>query len=146
MPMRPTMGGEDFSAYQQKAPGVFAFVGAGNAEKGFDFPHHHPRFDIDERSLDIGLRYLLARDARPARLTEPTSRSMAIRPHHLLGRCPPPPSSGRHGSRTAWNRASSACRSCSDGSWRGSILSSVVMFVIGRLDARVAPDACGGEA
>lgn len=26
------------------------------------------------------------------------------------------------------------------------ILSSVVMFVIGRLDARVAPDACGGEA
>ena len=27
-PMRPTMGGEDFSAYQQRAPGVFAFVGA----------------------------------------------------------------------------------------------------------------------
>ncbi len=58
-PLRPTMGGEDFSAYQQKAPGVFAFVGAGNVEAGITFPHHHPRFQIDERSLDVGLRYLL---------------------------------------------------------------------------------------
>ena len=58
--MRPTMGGEDFSAYQQRAPGVFAFIGAGNVEVGIDFPHHHPRFQIDERSLDVGLRYLTA--------------------------------------------------------------------------------------
>ena len=58
--MRPTMGGEDFSAYQQRAPGVFAFIGAGNVDVGIDFPHHHPRFQIDERSLDIGLRYLTA--------------------------------------------------------------------------------------
>ena len=57
--MRPTMGGEDFSAYQQKAPGVFAFVGAGNEAEGITFPHHHPRFQIDERSLELGLRYLL---------------------------------------------------------------------------------------
>ena len=58
--MRPTMGGEDFSAYQQRAPGVFAFIGAGNEDVGIDFPHHHPRFQIDERSLDIGLRYFTA--------------------------------------------------------------------------------------
>lgn len=58
--MRPTMGGEDFSAYQQRAPGVFAFIGAGNVERGIVWPHHHARFDIDERSLDIGLRYLTA--------------------------------------------------------------------------------------
>ncbi|MBC8089014.1 MAG: amidohydrolase [Phycisphaerae bacterium] len=58
-PLRPSMGGEDFSAYQQKAPGVFAFVGAGNVAAGITFPHHHPRFQIDERSLDLGLRYLL---------------------------------------------------------------------------------------
>ena len=57
--LRPSMGGEDFSAYQQKAPGVFAFVGAGNEAEGITFPHHHPRFQIDERSLDVGLRYLL---------------------------------------------------------------------------------------
>ncbi len=60
VPMRPSMGGEDFSAYQQKAPGVFAFVGAGNVAAGIAYPHHHPRFQIDERSLDLGLRYLLA--------------------------------------------------------------------------------------
>jgi amidohydrolase len=58
--LRPTMGGEDFSAYQQKAPGVFAFVGAGNAAEGIVFPHHHARFQIDERSLAVGLRYLTA--------------------------------------------------------------------------------------
>ncbi|MBI3176430.1 MAG: amidohydrolase, partial [Chloroflexi bacterium] len=27
------------------------FVGSANAEKGLNFPHHHPRFDIDERAL-----------------------------------------------------------------------------------------------
>ncbi len=59
-PMRPSMGGEDFSAYQQKAPGVFAFVGAGNVDAGIAYPHHHPRFQIDERSLGVGLKYLVA--------------------------------------------------------------------------------------
>ena len=58
--LRPTMGGEDFSAYQQRAPGVFAFVGAGNAERGIVHPHHHPRFQVDERALEVGLRYLTA--------------------------------------------------------------------------------------
>lgn len=58
--LRPTMGGEDFSAYQQRAPGVFAFVGARNEARGITWPHHHPRFDIDEQSLDMGLRYLVA--------------------------------------------------------------------------------------
>ena len=57
---RPTMGGEDFSAFLQKAPGVFAFVGAGNTFEEILYPHHHPRFNIDEASLDIGLRYLTA--------------------------------------------------------------------------------------
>ena len=60
LPTRPTMGGEDFSAYQQKAPGVFAFIGAGHAFDDIRYPHHHPRFNIDESSLEIGLRYLTA--------------------------------------------------------------------------------------
>jgi amidohydrolase len=57
--MRPIMGGEDFSAYQQKAPGVFAFIGAHNPASP-PYPHHHPRFHIDEAALSIGLRYLTA--------------------------------------------------------------------------------------
>ncbi|WP_102272058.1 amidohydrolase [Cytobacillus massiliigabonensis] len=50
------MGGEDFSAYLQKAPGCFIPLGAGNAEKGIVYPHHHPRFDIDEDALEYGVR------------------------------------------------------------------------------------------
>jgi amidohydrolase len=58
--MRPSMGGEDFSAFQQKAPGAYAFVGAGNVAEGITHPHHHPRFQIDERALTVGVRYLHA--------------------------------------------------------------------------------------
>jgi amidohydrolase len=50
----PTMGGEDFSAFLQKAPGCFFFIGARNDEKGIVYPHHHPRFTIDEDALLIG--------------------------------------------------------------------------------------------
>jgi amidohydrolase len=56
---RPNMGGEDFSAYQQKAPGAFFFVGAGNEEKESAFPHHHARFTIDEEALEIGIKTFL---------------------------------------------------------------------------------------
>src|SRR5262249_50226771 len=49
--MEPVMGGEDFSAYLAEAPGCYAFVGAGGA-----YPHHHPRFVIDERALPVGTR------------------------------------------------------------------------------------------
>jgi amidohydrolase len=54
--MPPNMGGEDFSAYQQRAPGTFFFVGAGNEEKGIVHPHHHPRFTIDEDALGYGVK------------------------------------------------------------------------------------------
>ncbi|WP_425388154.1 M20 family metallopeptidase [Alicyclobacillus ferrooxydans] len=49
------MGGEDFSAYQQVIPGSFFYVGAGNADKGIVYPHHHPKFTIDEDALPIGV-------------------------------------------------------------------------------------------
>lgn len=44
----PIMGGEDFAYYLQKVPGAFFFFGSGD---GRDYPHHHPKFDIDERAL-----------------------------------------------------------------------------------------------
>jgi amidohydrolase len=56
----PTMGGEDFSAYQQEAPGAFFFIGARNEERGIVHPHHHERFDLDERALDYGTRIFVA--------------------------------------------------------------------------------------
>lgn len=56
----PLMLGEDFSWYQTKVPGVFAFVGCGDPEKEC-FPNHHPCFAIDERALaDAVLLHLSA--------------------------------------------------------------------------------------
>ena len=56
----PTMGAEDFSAYQQAVPGAFFFIGARNEERGIVHPHHHERFDLDERALDHGTRIFVA--------------------------------------------------------------------------------------
>lgn len=56
----PTMAAEDFSAYQQRVPGAFFFVGARNEERGIIHPHHHECFDLDERALDIGTRVFVA--------------------------------------------------------------------------------------
>jgi amidohydrolase len=56
----PRMGAEDFAYYCQVVPSAFVQIGARNPEIGADFPHHHPRFTIDERSLGIGLRFYLA--------------------------------------------------------------------------------------
>ena len=44
------MLGEDFSIYQQRIPGVFAFVGGGNEALGRAYPNHHERFNIDEKA------------------------------------------------------------------------------------------------
>jgi amidohydrolase len=57
--VRPNLGGEDFSALQQAAPGTFFWVGAGNKEKGITYPHHHPRFTIDEDALPYGMKMFL---------------------------------------------------------------------------------------
>ncbi|WP_047154829.1 M20 family metallopeptidase [Aneurinibacillus tyrosinisolvens] len=54
--MKPNMGGEDFSAFQQKAPGTYFYVGAGNKEKDIIYPHHHARFTVDEDALEIGVK------------------------------------------------------------------------------------------
>jgi amidohydrolase len=49
--MEPMMGAEDFSIYAQEIPGVFFFVGARNPEQNAIYPHHHPKFDVDERAM-----------------------------------------------------------------------------------------------
>ncbi|PAE90661.1 M20 metallopeptidase family protein [Shouchella clausii] len=56
--IEPVMGGEDFSYYLQRVPGAFFFTGAGNEEKGIVYPHHHPKFDIDERAMLVAAKHL----------------------------------------------------------------------------------------
>lgn len=55
VPNCQTMGGEDMSYFLQEVPGCYFFLGSANAEKGLDFPHHHPRFDFDETALGMGV-------------------------------------------------------------------------------------------
>lgn len=49
------MPGEDFAEFEQEAPGVFYFIGMGDRVKETDYPHHHPRFNIDEEVLSLGV-------------------------------------------------------------------------------------------
>ncbi|MDR2455987.1 MAG: M20/M25/M40 family metallo-hydrolase, partial [Deltaproteobacteria bacterium] len=51
------LGGEDFSEFSARVPSVLAMIGAGS-DIAFH-PHHHPKFDIDERALPIALEWLL---------------------------------------------------------------------------------------
>ncbi len=52
------MGGEDFSAFLDRVPGCYFFVGSRNPDKGFIHPHHNSKFDFDESALPIGLEVL----------------------------------------------------------------------------------------
>ncbi|MBA9028453.1 M20 metallopeptidase family protein [Peribacillus huizhouensis] len=53
----PVMGGEDFSYYLQNKPGAFIFVGMGG-EKSM-YPHHHPKFDIDEEVIPDAIKLFI---------------------------------------------------------------------------------------
>jgi amidohydrolase len=50
--LEPTMAAEDFSAYQQIVPGCFFVVGGGGKDA---FPHHHPRFAVDEQAIGAAI-------------------------------------------------------------------------------------------
>jgi amidohydrolase len=47
--------GEDFSDFAAKVPSVLYFLGTCNQGKASCFPHHNPRFDIDEDVLSLGV-------------------------------------------------------------------------------------------
>src|SRR5262249_49730434 len=51
----PIMGGDDFGFLSMEAPGTYFFVGAASERAQSTFPHHHPRFTVDEGALPIGI-------------------------------------------------------------------------------------------
>lgn len=51
----PGMGGEDFSYFAEKAPGIFLRLGAGNPEKDCVYSGHHPHFNFDEDAIPVGM-------------------------------------------------------------------------------------------
>ncbi|HKQ06739.1 MAG TPA: amidohydrolase [Blastocatellia bacterium] len=53
-----TMGGEDMSYFLERVPGCYFFLGTRNETRGLTYPHHSPRFDIDESALASGVEIM----------------------------------------------------------------------------------------
>ncbi|MEC4587083.1 M20 family metallopeptidase [Bacillus safensis] len=52
------MGGEDFAYYLQHVPGTFFYTGAMPENSQDVYPHHHPKFDINEKAMPIAAMVL----------------------------------------------------------------------------------------
>lgn len=53
------MGAEDFSYFLEEVPGAYWFVGSNNEDRGLVWGHHHPRFDLDEAAMAIGMESMV---------------------------------------------------------------------------------------
>ena len=54
------MASEDYALFAQQVPSTYFFVGAGDEATGKIYDHHHPKFDLDERSLALGVELMAA--------------------------------------------------------------------------------------
>lgn len=52
---RPSTAGEDFAFYQEKIPGVFAFIGSNGADAAPDL--HHDTMTIDDEAFKVSVLY-----------------------------------------------------------------------------------------
>ena len=50
-----TMIAEDFGYFGTHIPSCFYFIGAASPDLKNEYPHHHPKFSIDENALEIGV-------------------------------------------------------------------------------------------
>ena len=51
---------EDFAWYLKKVPGALMFLGVGDAEKGTNYAQHHPKFNVDDDAMPVGIASLAA--------------------------------------------------------------------------------------
>lgn len=56
MPIRLTS--EDFAFYSQEIPVCFFRLGVRNEDKGIIYGVHHPKFNIDDNALKIGIEMM----------------------------------------------------------------------------------------
>ena len=57
MDVAPVLGAEDFSFYLKEITG--AFINVGMQGERSQYPHHHPKFDIDETAIPAGLELMI---------------------------------------------------------------------------------------
>jgi amidohydrolase len=53
-----TAGSDDMGVFLNAVPGCYFIVGSGNSAKETTFPHHHPRFNVDEDALPTAVEVL----------------------------------------------------------------------------------------
>jgi amidohydrolase len=53
------MGAEDFSYFLEQKPGCFFFTGTRDEERGITWGHHHPKFDVAEDGLAVGIEVMV---------------------------------------------------------------------------------------
>lgn len=56
---KPVMGGEDMAYFLEKVPGTFFFLNNPKEVDGVCYPHHNPKFDIDESLLSKGAALII---------------------------------------------------------------------------------------
>ncbi|HEY1348333.1 MAG TPA: amidohydrolase [Ktedonobacteraceae bacterium] len=54
-----TTGSDDMGYFLQTVPGCYFIVGAHNPDRGARYPHHHPRFNVDEDAMPIAAEVLV---------------------------------------------------------------------------------------
>lgn len=57
---QPWMASEDVGLLMQRNPSAYLLVGSANHARQLDYPHHHPRFDIDEAVLPLSVGLMSA--------------------------------------------------------------------------------------
>lgn len=55
-----TMVSEDMAEFLNRIPGCFLMVGSAGSDEVEVYPHHHPRFDIDESAMIYGVAWISA--------------------------------------------------------------------------------------
>jgi len=53
-----TTGSDDMAYFLKAVPGCYFIVGARNEQKGANYPHHHPRFNVDEDAMPTAVEVL----------------------------------------------------------------------------------------
>lgn len=57
-PEYPNIGSDNYADFLEAFPGFYCFVGSAVEGNEISQNHHHPKFDIDERSLDISAEFM----------------------------------------------------------------------------------------
>ncbi|WP_135556085.1 M20 metallopeptidase family protein [Paenibacillus cymbidii] len=75
--LKPIMGSEDFSAFSNVVPGCFVFLGAGSINNEENYPHHHPKFMINEQALESGVELFVTTALDFSRAKDPETNNSA---------------------------------------------------------------------